>query len=433
MILAAVVIVFTSCVKRNEDYGFADTTVLKGRVVEGANYSGIPNITVSVTTGLKTHCVSTTNEQGCFELIVDWSKIDDTYYLFLDGGVSELQKKEELMGFLDTEYNYKDIVLYSLPTFQSGGATYQVAPDPGNEMTFNNANTYCSSLTIYGLSGWKLPTIEELLAMYTNRQSIGGFSVSMRDIWVTDYWCCTNDNGYYTGIDFTNGMVYHYNSDDCLRVRPIRRVNIIETDSTILKGRVVKGPDNNALPNIMVSVTNGFTSYCMSTTNAQGYFELTVDWSKIDETYYLFLDGGMPEMQKKVELMGFFETEYNYNDIILYSIPTFQNGGVTYQVAPDPGNEMTHYYADAYCNSLTIYGLSGWRLPTIEELLAMYANRQSIGGFNITKNTYENSYWSSTSSSGTYYDYIGVRFTNGSVYGYYNYDYLRVRPIRRAN
>lgn len=424
IILAALTMVLSGCVKAlDKEINETDSTILKGRVVEGANYSGIPNITVSVTTGLKTHCVSTTNEQGCFELIVDWSKIDDTYYLFLDGGVSELQKKEELMGFLDTEYNYKDIVLYSLPTFQSGGATYQVAPDPGNEMTFNNANTYCSSLTIYGLSGWKLPTIEELLAMYTQREAIGGFDYSHGNSY---YWSSTSKVGnshYYYCVDFSDGDVisesdtYEYSRG---KVRPIRHL----IDVTILKGRVVDESNNNALPNINVSVTNGQISHWVSTTDAQGYFELTVNCSKIDETYYLFLDGG-PTRQMKVELHGLFDAEYNYNDIVLHNLPVFQINGITYQVAPTAGPK-DHMDAKWYCDDLTLYGLSNWRLPSLGELEGMYEERFSIGGFA------NDIYWSSTPGGSTYF-YYALSFGSGYSDIYHDDRLYYIRPIRQAD
>jgi hypothetical protein len=104
-------------------------------------------------------------------------------------------------------------------------------------------------------------------------------------------------------------------------------------------------------------------------------------------------------------------------------LPTFQYGGYTYYVAPDPGNYMSWGNANSYCNGLTIYGLSGWRLPTKDELLQMYAERNQIGGFNSSY------YWSSTFYYNTYY-YI-VNFYNGSVL--YDNDDNRCRPIRRKN
>lgn len=202
---------------------------------------------------------------------------------------------------------------------------------------------------------------------------------------------------------------------------------INETDSTILKGRVVDESNNNALPNINVSVTNGQISHWVSTTDAQGYFELTVNCSKIDETYYLFLDGG-PTRQMKVELHGLFDAEYNYNDIVLHNLPVFQINGITYQVAPTAGPKD---YMDAkwYCDDLTLYGLSNWRLPSLGELEIMYEERFSIGGFA------NDIYWSSTSggSTGSTYFYYAVSFGSGYSETYYEDGLYYIRPIRQAD
>ena len=117
-------------------------------------------------------------------------------------------------------------------------------------------------------------------------------------------------------------------------------------------------------------------------------------------------------------------------------LPTFQYGGYTYYVAPDPGNYMLWNDANSYCNNLTIYGLSGWRLPTKDELVQMYAERYSIGGFNTSTWNNESYYWSSTVSPNNYHYF--VQFYNGEVDYYrpgymYQYDEARVRPIRRKN
>lgn len=110
-------------------------------------------------------------------------------------------------------------------------------------------------------------------------------------------------------------------------------------------------------------------------------------------------------------------------------LPTFQYGGYTYYVAPDPGsNSLTWNSANSYCVGLTVLGISGWRLPTSDELLQMYADRSKIGGF--PSGAY--CYWSSTPSSNGHYM---VNFEYGSIYDVWDGDTQnnRVRPIRRKN
>lgn len=110
----------------------------------------------------------------------------------------------------------------------------------------------------------------------------------------------------------------------------------------------------------------------------------------------------------------------------LQHIPSFEYNGHTYWVAPDPGNLMTRSVAYAYCDGLSLYGHSDWKMPTIEELLQMYTNKDVIGGFENT------GYWGSDQN--TYWSFY-VDFSNGVVDSEYNGQnpgYHRVRPVRVA-
>ena len=107
-------------------------------------------------------------------------------------------------------------------------------------------------------------------------------------------------------------------------------------------------------------------------------------------------------------------------------LPTFLFNGITYRVAPNANNTFYWSDADAYCNNLTLYGYSDWRLPTKEELLQMYNDRVSIGNFVNYK------YWSSTPTtySHWYVDFssgtpLCNNYGGGDQYSYY------VRPIRQ--
>ncbi|MBQ0016572.1 MAG: carboxypeptidase regulatory-like domain-containing protein [Bacteroidales bacterium] len=128
-------------------------------------------------------------------------------------------------------------------------------------------------------------------------------------------------------------------------------------------------------------------------------------------------------------------------------LPTFQFNGHTYKVAPDPGNFMGWGAANAYCENLTAYGYTDWKLPTVEELETMYANRGVIGGFETDNvrngDTYYFFYWSSTKEINQHYSIewkSGQRMSwpslesagcsDGSYYCYYH---VHVRPIRVDN
>lgn len=116
-----------------------------------------------------------------------------------------------------------------------------------------------------------------------------------------------------------------------------------------------------------------------------------------------------------------------------YNLPTFTFSGQTYRVAPPATTTMNWGNANSYCNSLTLYGYTDWRLPTKDELLQMYVDRNSIGGFN------SNYWWSNTVYIAGNHSYYIVMFSNGDYdQGYYNSNYYAdgyyfVRPIRVEN
>ena len=115
-------------------------------------------------------------------------------------------------------------------------------------------------------------------------------------------------------------------------------------------------------------------------------------------------------------------------------LPSFTFNGHTYRVAPDPGTNFSWVSANAYCENLTDYGYTDWRLPTIEELETMYANRYEIGGYNTGTNPLY-FYWSSTMCGSLHwllYCNDGSRTTDSDLESdgrYYSW-YARVRPIR---
>lgn len=107
---------------------------------------------------------------------------------------------------------YYDNITY----FQYGGYTYMVAPDPGNGMRWSDAKNYCEGLTLYGCSDWKMPTRAELIQMYNDRISIGGFADE-------SYWCSEQTGNSYYYVDFSTGNVYADHYSHYHRVRPIRK------------------------------------------------------------------------------------------------------------------------------------------------------------------------------------------------------------------
>ena len=123
---------------------------------------------------------------------------------------------------------------YTLPgrapigvVFSSGKAV--ALTDLNQKMSWDLAKSACRSYSVEGVSGWHLPSKDELLAMYNNRSSVvQGFSnaIGGKDFVSSWYWS-SSYYGYYDSGDHyyvfdpvrdsTNDFYYDYN----LYVRPV--------------------------------------------------------------------------------------------------------------------------------------------------------------------------------------------------------------------
>lgn len=632
MILAAVVIVFTSCVKKYDQLGFVDNTTLIGRVIEESEQSPVQGVIVSVTNGANTYSSTTTDTQGGFELEVDYMKIDKDYYLLLDGGTEGKTRQDELKGMGRELYDYKTIILYNknnteglvaitkeiesitatsaickaevtagvdvnvkakgvcwsinenptitdahtdhgsgsgsfsnnitgltektkyyvrayaktedktaygeqktfttpalFASIQYNGKTYYIYNDV-EAMTWSSAMAYCENLTAGGFDDWFLPDKDELNALYINRQSIGNFSNDK-------YWSSTEYNNTYSYCqDFSNGSQNNQSKSSNLKVRPVRTgqnsfstptVNTMEITYITNYGAecggnvTMNGGSAVTDKGICYSKTANPTTSELHVSGGSGIGSFTCTLTGLDQstTYYVrayatnsigtaygeqktfvtngpptvttvgvtnvsayhatcsgnvYLDGGNsvhgrgvcyslspnPTINNSYVTSGsgtgpftceitnltnntkYYVRAYARNDYgVAYGeevsfttemFPTFQCGGYTYQVAPGLDTSLSWGDANSYCNSLTLYGISGWRLPTKEELLQMYVEKDNIGDFDDSYAGWPY-YWSSTEvGSGSHYV---VNFRYGSVSPRSDNDIYNtnVRPIRRKD
>lgn len=634
MVLVALVFGFLGCVKDLEKENFSETTTLIGRVIEESSQKPIAGVKVSITNGSRTYTSCTTEEDGNFELKVNFDKIDKDYYLLMDGGTAIKTKKSELRGMGMEMYDYTNIILYNsmetdglslvsfeitsftaysadckaeiiagtdvnvtkrgfcwsssnqnptisnhatengsgageytgiinglsektkyyvrgyaqttdtviysetkalttkplYSTIQYDGITYTVYHEV-EAMTWDAAMAYCESLTASGFDDWYLPNRDELNALYMNSGSIEGLTNDK-------YWSSaeySSSQAYY--LDFETGEQNHSDKTTTYEVRPVRTGQNNQTKPTVVTGDITEITQNSAkcsgnvtdnggslvtkrgvcysktanptLSDLHVSNGSGVGSFtcsisdlelntqyyvCAYATNSAGtsygtpkpfkthkiptvstgvVTDITSNNAKCkgnissDGDCYVQSRGicwstvSMPTIDNNTATSGSGLGEYTceiknlasnttyyvrafakyaggveYGQQRTFStmlpLPVFQYGGHTYYVAPDPGFEMEWSDANSYCNNLTIFGVTGWRLPTKDELLKMFEERNQLGGF-ITQHSPNTSsyYWS---SSGINYNcYYVVDFSDGQVEDFIGSVDVRVRPIKLKN
>ncbi|MGX8712463.1 MAG: DUF1566 domain-containing protein [bacterium] len=433
VLVAAMAVAFAGCVKDLESYGFSEKTTLKGRVIDEKNsHAPVSNVNVSITNGSRTYESYMTEADGLFAMDVNFSEIDSTYYLLLSKQGKNM--RYELKGFGQAQYDYRNLALYVyLATFEYDGITYEVYPTDINNYYWNDAQVYCSELVYAGYDDWALPSKDELLAMYQDKGSIGGFSSNR-------YWSGTAYSGsFYYAVDFGTGVVDYFDRSNRFSFRPIRISTgggtaepglpaVTTTEPTLSGTTVTTGGNVTSDGGETVTArgicygTQPFPDLSSSFTHTDngsgtGQFSATFSVPSGDCLYYIRAyatnaKGTSYGEQKKVG-RGYI------------SLPTFTYGGQTYRVAPPASSAMTWSDANSYCYNLTLYGYSDWRLPTKDELVEMYNNRIEIGGFGTSV------WWSGTHAYN--HDYYYVNFSNGSVESCYYSSSISVRPIRVEN
>ena len=80
---------------------------------------------------------------------------------------------------------------------------FEIAPKSTEvRLNWNDAHLYCFTLNIDGKTGWRLPTINELIEIY----------YSQHDLRLDNYWSSTESNGNYAWAwlqNFTINAQYH--------------------------------------------------------------------------------------------------------------------------------------------------------------------------------------------------------------------------------
>jgi len=97
-----------------------------------------------------------------------------------------------------------------------------------------------------------------------------------------------------------------------------------------------------------------------------------------------------------------------------------------------PTVKMTWEDALDYCENLNINCFTGWRLPTIQELLSLvdYSTHNPAINLNYFPDTIPDFYWSSTDYSKDKYNAWGVFFLYGNNYNDYKNLKYCVRAVR---
>lgn len=87
----------------------------------------------------------------------------------------------------------------------SAGIAVQTSDISNYKINWSSANSLCENSILAGFTDWRLPTINELNTIYSNRYIIGGFQTTMQGYYYPLYWSSTQQDYEYLGLCFIDG------------------------------------------------------------------------------------------------------------------------------------------------------------------------------------------------------------------------------------
>jgi formylglycine-generating enzyme required for sulfatase activity len=323
--------------------------------------------------------------------------------------------------------------------------------------TWAEANAYCTNTAINGQTGWRLPTVNELSALYN--------SGAMKDQgWKLSFtWSSTlYGSGEHDGVNLGSGGVNSFGvvNGDVTCVREIGKTAELHTaelhkkpKADLRKGKFVSHGGLTWMPISIYKNWADANAYCTNANiNSQSGWRLPTK----NELSDLYASGSMSGKEWTLDnawsstpdragfhfyvnlLKGF---DHPYDDTS-YVYVTCVRGKSSVEAKVIQQTELLKRYvslggltwmpitftkswtdANAYCTKTVINGQAGWRLPTKNELKSLYLSGAMIGQGWTLNNT-----WSSTLDSSGYHFYVYL--DNGKVFPTFNSDSSYVTCVR---
>ena len=289
-----------------------------------------------------------------------------------------------------------------------------------NDAYFSEATSLCENSTLAGFEDWRLPTKNELVTVYNNKDLIGNFESEV-------YWSSTPMDSTYTWcVDFRDGDIDGYKKSYGYYVRCVRSLTAAVVTESVSNVDLTSATLNATVTSVgePAYTERGFV-YGKNPNPTVADNKVTVSGSGVG-TYTFDLTG----LETRVT---YYVKSYviSNNNVIYGNEVHFYTESPYYYVLKDAGimvqkNDITTAAnnwstSKTMIASSTLGGFSDWRLPTITELSLLYQNREIIGGFQVVREPsscldrgFIPIYWSSTQGSNSG-NYKVVTFNTGQI------------------
>lgn len=416
----------------NRDFTFI------GTVIDASSKEPMPELPVVVTDGNNIHTSTKTNADGGFMLTVNINEISSAYYILI-GDDSCIKKTVEIHGFSGGETNLGTIEIIgpSIPIVIS--EKYYLGPSEGYGYYKIEDSTLLLSASIFSSGHLEIddkgfcigknakPTTNDMriscgsgLDPYEAKISITDLDASTT-YYIRPYATNTKGTGYGTEFTYTteSGLpdvgsgIYRFDGYTLdMEFYDHFFDSDIEATSVTMNGYLF---DNGGFDIIELGFCwDQYGNPSVDTDrkyivrNELGEYHITIQ-NLIPNTHYYYRAYAKNKNGVVYGKLGEFTTEKGAEDVAVIELSTI---GIAVQTKDIGRGEWDS--VNTMCESSIVGGYTDWRLPTKEELMTLYTNRNSIGGF-YTKSDYGLSatYWSGASVSS--YDYYYIKFWNGEL------------------
>ena len=419
----------TGCLRNLEKEGIKEETTYKGRVIDAQN-KPLSGIMVRITNGSLIYNSVATDIDGIFQITVDITKIDKTYFIQV-GEAGSLVKRSSLKGFGQDVYDYGDIpfVNINLPTVETVELT---------DVSDNSFTCQCevksqggAIVTERGLC-WStnVPTIEDNIVKSGSGEGVYTCTVSSPtfDFNITTIYACAYAINEY-GVSY--GKMFKINSEALQEAMKLKRPTVetigltaMTATSFTCKCNVVSQGKSIVTERGICWATNIPTLEDSVVTfggGGEGVYSCTVKGLDFDHTTYYARAYAINEYGESYGE----PVEVNSSKMAYFTLPTLEYGGYTYHIHPDMGGMQWKQGYEA-CDNLVAYGFDDWFMPNKEEMLA-------IADLNILDK--DIIYWTSSINDANKGWYYYLEFINYLWYVNDNYPYgtrvYHVIPVRK--
>lgn len=303
-----------------------------------------------------------------------------------------------------------------------------------------SAKLLCENSTVAGYNDWRLPTKEELAALFDNKEQIGGFEEE-------GYWSSSNYGSYYYYVDFSNGIAQRaFSNNDHYYVRAVRTwdnsapISLLDNSNNEITELDFGSDANTTQKTFKIKNTGtqsvGFeviktANWIVNTNPGSGELNASSTTSIVVTINRDLLSNGDNTASLLVNTPnnGGKELVVKAKKTATNSIIELSTANLMVQTQ-DLGY-VDWYSAKSMCENSILAGYDDWRLPTQAELMILWNNKDYIGGFNTTVGSGKAKYW----SSGYNYngDPVGVYFYDGSHFWDGAMASHSVRAVRTLN